>query len=228
MLAGTGPPVGCEWDVCWGSPRGYIARDSASVARVSGTARARLPPVSFPLRADRRVRRQRGIPIGRSACAHAPLRTHARHPPRRRGRQEPGGHRPRHPPDHGGVAARSSRSPRGAAGASPTRSTDSARARTTSSCSRHRPALLTELEHSLLITEEVIRHLVTRDERPVKAGRREDGDAEDAEDGEDAELPSDSTGTTTRTTVRADRRGRERGGPGRHRLRSARRWPCAR
>jgi small subunit ribosomal protein S6 len=28
-----------------------------------------------------------------------------------------------------------------------------------------------ELEHSLLITEEVIRHLVTRVERPVKAGR---------------------------------------------------------
>jgi small subunit ribosomal protein S6 len=50
--------------------------------------------------------------------------------------------------------------------------------------------LLTELEHSLLITEEVIRHLVTRDERPAKPSRREDGDAEDAEDGEDVELPS--------------------------------------
>ena len=52
-------------------------------------------------------------------------------------------------------------------------------------------ALLTELEHSLLITEEVIRHLVTRDERPAKPSRREDGDVEGAEDGEDADLPSD-------------------------------------
>jgi small subunit ribosomal protein S6 len=52
------------------------------------------------------------------------------------------------------------------------------------------PDGLVELEHSLLITEEVIRHLVTRDERPVKSGRREDGDAEDAEDGEDPDLPS--------------------------------------
>jgi small subunit ribosomal protein S6 len=52
--------------------------------------------------------------------------------------------------------------------------------------------LLTELEHSLLITEEVIRHLITRDERPAKP-RREGGDAEAAEDGEDADtgLPSD-------------------------------------
>ncbi len=51
--------------------------------------------------------------------------------------------------------------------------------------------LLTELEHSLLITEDVIRHLVTRDERPAKPGRREDGDAEGADDGEDAELRVD-------------------------------------
>jgi small subunit ribosomal protein S6 len=35
---------------------------------------------------------------------------------------------------------------------------------------------ISELEHSLLITEEVIRHLVTRVERPVKAGRRDDAD----------------------------------------------------
>ena len=53
--------------------------------------------------------------------------------------------------------------------------------------------LLTELEHSLLITEEVIRHLLTRDERPAKPGRHEDGDAEGDEDVDvdDAELPSD-------------------------------------
>jgi small subunit ribosomal protein S6 len=55
------------------------------------------------------------------------------------------------------------------------------------------PNLLAELEHSLLITEEVIRHLVTRDERPAKPGRGEDGSAEgDGDvDVDDAELPSD-------------------------------------
>lgn len=48
---------------------------------------------------------------------------------------------------------------------------------------------LTELEHSLHITEEVLRHLVTRDDRPVKSSRREDGE-EGAEDVDDADLPS--------------------------------------
>jgi small subunit ribosomal protein S6 len=52
-------------------------------------------------------------------------------------------------------------------------------------------SLLTELEHSLLITEEVIRHLVTRDERPARPSRREDGAAEGDEEGEDTGLPSD-------------------------------------
>jgi small subunit ribosomal protein S6 len=47
---------------------------------------------------------------------------------------------------------------------------------------------IAELEHALLITEEVIRHLITRDERPTKAGRREDGEDETGED--DADLPS--------------------------------------
>ena len=49
------------------------------------------------------------------------------------------------------------------------------------------PDAITELEHGLLITEEVLRHLVTRDERPVKAGRRDDieGEIED-----DRDLPS--------------------------------------
>lgn len=42
------------------------------------------------------------------------------------------------------------------------------------------PEAISELEHSLLITEEVLRHLVTRDERPVKAARR-DGAAEDVD-----------------------------------------------
>jgi small subunit ribosomal protein S6 len=44
-----------------------------------------------------------------------------------------------------------------------------------------------ELERGLLITEEVLRHLVTRIERPVRAARR-DGTGEDQ--AEDTELPS--------------------------------------
>src|SRR5262245_8149585 len=47
---------------------------------------------------------------------------------------------------------------------------------------------LKELEHGLLITEEVLRHLVTRDERPGKASRREDG--ADVDETEATELPS--------------------------------------
>jgi small subunit ribosomal protein S6 len=46
---------------------------------------------------------------------------------------------------------------------------------------------ITELEHTLLITEEVLRHLVTRVERPTKAVRP-NGDEGEALD--DAELPS--------------------------------------
>ena len=46
---------------------------------------------------------------------------------------------------------------------------------------------IVELEHTLLITEEVLRHLVTRVERPVKA-LRADGTELDELDGED--LPS--------------------------------------
>jgi small subunit ribosomal protein S6 len=48
---------------------------------------------------------------------------------------------------------------------------------------------LVDLEHTLLITEEVIRHLVTRDERPAKAARGEAGDDEDV-DVDDDEIPS--------------------------------------
>jgi small subunit ribosomal protein S6 len=47
---------------------------------------------------------------------------------------------------------------------------------------------ITELEHTLLITEEVLRHLVTRVERPLKAARRDGDDGEAAEDAD--ELPS--------------------------------------
>lgn len=50
------------------------------------------------------------------------------------------------------------------------------------------PEAITELEHTLLITEEVLRHLVTRVERPVKAARREGEEDEATEDGD--QLPS--------------------------------------
>ena len=48
---------------------------------------------------------------------------------------------------------------------------------------------IVELEHSLLITEDVLRHLVTRAVKPVKARR----DAAASDDGEDADvdLPPD-------------------------------------
>ena len=48
---------------------------------------------------------------------------------------------------------------------------------------------LAELEHGLLITEEVLRHLVTRDERPAKTIRREDG-VDGVDESEDTDLPS--------------------------------------
>jgi small subunit ribosomal protein S6 len=46
------------------------------------------------------------------------------------------------------------------------------------------PDAITELEHTLLITEEVLRHLVTRVDRPAKAspGDEDDFDGLDAED----------------------------------------------
>jgi len=46
-----------------------------------------------------------------------------------------------------------------------------------------------ELERSLLITEEILRHLVVRVERPVRPARRDDADETDAE--EDTALPAD-------------------------------------
>ena len=45
---------------------------------------------------------------------------------------------------------------------------------------------IAELEHTLLITEEVLRHLITRVERPTKAGR---ADGTEGEDGDDADIP---------------------------------------
>ena len=47
------------------------------------------------------------------------------------------------------------------------------------------PTAVAELERGLQITEEVLRHLVTRVERPVRAVRRDDT----AEEGEEAALP---------------------------------------
>ena len=49
--------------------------------------------------------------------------------------------------------------------------------------------VIAETERSLLITEEVLRHLVTRDDRPARPSRR-DGLAEDGEESDDAALPS--------------------------------------
>ena len=50
------------------------------------------------------------------------------------------------------------------------------------------PTAISELERGLLISEEVLRHLVTRVERPVRAarGQEADGDVD-----VDVELPSD-------------------------------------
>jgi small subunit ribosomal protein S6 len=54
------------------------------------------------------------------------------------------------------------------------------------------PEALTEMERTLQITEEVLRHLVTRDERPARTGRR-DGvdDGLDEADGPDLPSPDD-------------------------------------
>jgi small subunit ribosomal protein S6 len=49
------------------------------------------------------------------------------------------------------------------------------------------PEAIAELEHTLLITEEVLRHLVTRVERPIKASRRTGDEGEPLDD---ADLPS--------------------------------------
>ena len=48
-----------------------------------------------------------------------------------------------------------------------------------------------ELERGLLITEEVLRHLVTRVERPARPSRRDGEEGEEEEEtGEDRDLPS--------------------------------------
>ena len=49
------------------------------------------------------------------------------------------------------------------------------------------PEAIAELEHTLLITQEVLRHLITRVERPLKTARR---DGEEGESTDDTDLPS--------------------------------------
>ena len=63
---------------------------------------------------------------------------------------------------------------------------------------------LAEMERTLLITEEVLRHLVTRDERPARPARR-DGSVEGAEEGEDdGDLPSAEDEEDEDTSERID------------------------
>jgi small subunit ribosomal protein S6 len=55
---------------------------------------------------------------------------------------------------------------------------------------------IAELEHGLLITEEVLRHLVTRDERPVRSSRREEDEGDEVDavpSDEESEDESDGT-----------------------------------
>jgi small subunit ribosomal protein S6 len=57
---------------------------------------------------------------------------------------------------------------------------------------------LVDLEHTLLITEEVIRHLLTRDERPAKPARGEAGEGGDEDDiplGADETFEEDDDGS---------------------------------
>ena len=51
---------------------------------------------------------------------------------------------------------------------------------------------IAELERSLNITEEVMRHLVTRIERPASARRAVSGDGSDGEESEDEDFDGDS------------------------------------
>jgi small subunit ribosomal protein S6 len=48
--------------------------------------------------------------------------------------------------------------------------------------------VIAEVERGLLITEEVLRHLITRDDRPARPSRR-DGLTEGGEESDDADLP---------------------------------------
>jgi small subunit ribosomal protein S6 len=62
---------------------------------------------------------------------------------------------------------------------------------------------LAEMERTLLITEEVLRHLVTRDERPARPARR-DGSPEEGDEGDDSDLPSAEDEEDEDTSERID------------------------
>ena len=49
------------------------------------------------------------------------------------------------------------------------------------------PTALAEMERTLQITEDVLRHLVTRDDRPARAGRR-DGSEDGLDEADDSDL----------------------------------------
>ena len=124
------------------------------------------PVLSAPCRSDR----QRGIPIGRSTRACAATNSCSSSAPTSRTTR----------------ARRSSTGPPAqivAAGGQIVKVAPWGRRRLAYPIDRHRegsyhiilfeapPEAIVELEHTLLITEEVLRHLVTRVERPVKVGR---------------------------------------------------------
>src|SRR5215204_4284562 len=102
VLAGTGPP-GKRAGTGPADGRRTSGEDTSDAVLAATTRRARLPPLSFLLRvASTPVDGNGASPSEGAIRAHAPLRTHAHHPARRAGRPRPGGHRPHHPPDHGG------------------------------------------------------------------------------------------------------------------------------
>ena len=96
VLAGKEPP----YELRWGSVPGVASEHTSTVPNPQGPVLDyRLIP--FPLRADRLRPTSTGHTHWKERLRACAVRTHARDPSGRPGRQEPGGHRPRHPPDHG-------------------------------------------------------------------------------------------------------------------------------
>jgi small subunit ribosomal protein S6 len=62
---------------------------------------------------------------------------------------------------------------------------------------------LAEMERTLQISEDVLRHLVTRDERPARPGRR-DGSEDGSEESDDGDLPSAEDEEDDETAERID------------------------
>ena len=65
------------------------------------------------------------------------------------------------------------------------------------------PDALAEMERTLQISEDVLRHLVTRDERPARPGRR-DGSEDGSEESDDGDLPSAEDEEDDETAERID------------------------